>query len=100
MQILEWLRDGFFSNRTRYRHTDGVRPVKAEREEREDRAAVTILAAALIIPTRTAIMSSVAIRPAAWSARMPDEVEQSRQDRRKRAAGAQAGVFACRVGLI
>jgi len=36
MQILEWLRDGFFSNRTRYRHTDGVRPVKAEREERED----------------------------------------------------------------
>jgi len=36
MQILDWLRDGFFNNRTRYRRTDGVRPAKAEEEERED----------------------------------------------------------------
>jgi hypothetical protein len=36
MQILDWLRDGFFNKRTRYRHTDRVRRTKAEGEERED----------------------------------------------------------------
>lgn len=36
MQILDWLRDGFFNSRTRYRHTDRARPAKAEWEERED----------------------------------------------------------------
>jgi hypothetical protein len=36
MQILDWLRDGFFNSRARYRRTDSVRRVKPEKEARED----------------------------------------------------------------
>ena len=66
MHLFDWLRDGFLRNGARYRHVDKRAPARWCGRSSATRAARTILAAALTVPTRMPATSSATIQRTGW----------------------------------